>query len=59
MNDNEKTKKEILSVYEELRGVLVAIEGNNSWFDDHGFADHANEIINRVPKICLEIENIN
>ncbi|KKS37967.1 MAG: hypothetical protein UV01_C0006G0011 [Parcubacteria group bacterium GW2011_GWA2_42_14] len=58
MNDDEKNKKAILGVYEELKGLLVAIESKNSWFDDNGFSAHANLIIERVPIVCPEIEDV-
>ena len=57
--DNQSKKKEILSVYEELIGVLSSIENlNGSWFDDYGFSDHANMVIKRAGSICKEITNI-
>ena len=52
-------KKEIISVYEELRGILGSIEGASSWFDDEGFSQRANDVISRVGTLCPEIENIN
>ena len=58
MIDEEKNKKEIIGVYEELRGVLAAIEGKTSWFDDDGFTTHANLIIERVRFVCPEIQDI-
>lgn len=55
----EEQKRQIRGAYEELRGVLISLEGDRTWFDDNGFAAHINEIIDRVIKICPEIENIN
>ena len=49
-------KKEILALYEELRGILAALESATSWFDDEGFTDHANSVISRVALLCPEIE---
>lgn len=51
-------KREIAGVYEELRGVLVAIKDNTSWFDDDGFSQHANRVIARVASLCPEIQEI-
>jgi hypothetical protein len=52
------TKKEILSIYEELKGLLETIKDETSWFDDKGFTEHANRIIERVRLVCPEITDI-
>jgi len=51
-------KKEIVSIYEELRGILTSIGDEKSWFDDDGFTGHANHIIERVGLLCPEISDI-
>lgn len=51
-------KKEIVSSYRELKGVLEAIP-EESWFYDNGFVEHGNKVINRVAQVCPEIEDIN
>ena len=58
MIDEEKDRKEIMGVYEELKGIRVAIEDRTSWFDDNGFAAQANLIIDRVSLVCPEIGDI-
>jgi hypothetical protein len=55
---SDKNNKEILSIYEELKGILETIKNQSSWFDDQGFSDHANRVINRVVLICPEIVDI-
>lgn len=51
-------RKKIRSVYEELKGILDSIANENSWFDDEGFSQRANDAINRAKIICPDIENI-
>ncbi len=53
-----ENKKDILGVYEELKGILASIP-DNSWFDDEGFVSHTNRIIQRAGVICREIDDIN
>jgi hypothetical protein len=57
MTDEDKLK-EVVGIYEELKGVLSAIENSTSWFDDNGFTTHANQIIKRIPTVCPEISDI-
>lgn len=52
-------KKEIKGAYEELKGVLSALSSDRSWFEDKGFSDHLNKIINRISSLCPEIQDIN
>ena len=54
----KENTKEIKGVYEELKGVISSIENKDSWFDDNGFADHANRVIARVGSVCSEITDI-
>lgn len=53
-----EAKKEILGVYEELKGVLASMPEDRTWFDDKGFTEHANRIITRAASICPEISDI-
>jgi len=54
----KENTKEVKGAYEELKGVLSSIENKDSWFDDNGFADHANRVITRVGSLCSEITDI-
>lgn len=53
-----ETNKEVLGAYKELKGILISIEKENSWFNDEGFTGHANQVIERVGLVCSEIKNI-
>lgn len=50
--------KQVAGIYEELKGVVLSIKDNGSWFDDDGYTQHVNGIIARVSIICPEIEDI-
>lgn len=52
-----KNKKDIIGVYEELKGVLSSIKDNSSWFDDEGFTNHTNIIITRAVSLCPEFQD--
>jgi hypothetical protein len=54
----EEKKKQIASIYEELKGVLSAMPSEGSWFSDDGFSSHANSIIERISIICPEITDV-
>lgn len=52
---------EIKAIYQELKGVLDSIKditSDSGWFDDEGFTEHVNAIIERVPTACTGIEDI-
>lgn len=55
---SEQIQKEIASVYEELKGVLDIIRDRNGWFDDEGYSNHVNEILDRLKVYCPEINNV-
>lgn len=52
-----ETKNKILGIYEELKGIVSSMP-EELWFDDEGFADHANGVIQRAGSTCPEIIDI-
>ena len=57
MTAHVETNPEIIGVYEELKGILESVP-DQSWFDDEGFTNQVNHIIDRAAAICPEIEDI-
>lgn len=55
---SNKKLNEVKGAYEELKGVLESIQDQSTWFDDDGFTDHTNSVINRISVICPEIDSI-
>jgi hypothetical protein len=52
------TKKQILGIYEELKGISSSMP-TGTWFDDEGFAIHTNGVIDRLHTLCPEINDLN
>ena len=57
IKDSEKLN-DVKGAYEELKGILESIQNEGTWFDDNGFTNHTNSVIDRISNICPEIENI-
>lgn len=56
--DEKETRKGITGVYEELKGLLESLKDSTAWFYDHGFSHRTNVIIDRIPSVCPEIQDV-
>ena len=49
------TERNVIGLYKELKGVLASLNDAPSWFEDKGFAKHANYVIDRATTVCPDI----
>lgn len=58
MNEQDKNKKAIGGIYEELKGIVASIKDVKDSFTDDGFSEKTNNTIKRVGVLCPDIEDI-
>lgn len=54
---DEKERRQVAGIYEELKGVLSSF-GDKAYLDDDGISDHINFVVRRVSAQCPDIPEV-